>query len=57
LPTTDEATLHLGDHAQDSHHTAYRAAGVDGWLQQLEACSFFFQFVHEIEDVPRAAAA
>jgi len=57
LPITDEAKLHLGDHSQHSQdHAAHRAASIDGRLKHPEACSFFFQFVHEIEDVPRVPA-
>jgi hypothetical protein len=33
LPITDEAELHLGDHAEHSQdHAAHRAAGIDGRL-------------------------
>jgi hypothetical protein len=57
LPITDEAKLHLGNHAQDGqNHSAHRPAGIDGWLQHRKARSFFFQFVHEIENVPRVPA-
>jgi hypothetical protein len=57
LPVTDEAKLHLGDHAQHSEaHAAHRPAGIDCWLQHPKARSFFFQFVHEIENVPRVPA-
>jgi hypothetical protein len=41
LAITDEAKLHLGDHAQHSQdHPAHRPAGVDGWVQHssLTAC-------------------
>jgi hypothetical protein len=53
LPIADEAKLHLGDHAQHGQdHPAHRAAGIDGRLQHSKACAFFFQFVHEVENVP-----
>src|ERR1700722_17135300 len=44
--------LHLGHDAQHSQdHAAHWPASIDGRLQHLEACSFFFQFVDEIEDL------
>ena len=49
--------LRLGDHAQHSQdHAAHRPAGVDGRLQHPEACSFLFEFVHEVENVPGVPA-
>jgi len=57
LPIAEEAKLHLDDHAQhNENHAAHRPAGIDCWLQHPKARSFFFQFVHEIENVPRVPA-
>jgi hypothetical protein len=54
LPIAGEAKLHLGDHAKHSQeHAAHRPAGIDGRLQHPKACSFFFKFVHEIENISR----
>jgi len=46
LPITDEAELHLGDHARHSqYHAARRTTGIDGRLEHPEACSLLFPFV------------
>src|ERR1700722_2714590 len=54
LPITDEAELHHGDHAQHSEdHAAHWPSSIDGRLQNPEACTFLFRFVHEVENVAR----
>jgi hypothetical protein len=57
LPITDEAGLHLRDHAQHSQdHATHWPIGFNGGFQHAQTRAFSSSSLHEIENVPRVPA-